>query len=342
VFRVYLEYPNKARGVPDFLLEEGVKMTRWSSGHNGRGEVDTPDYRDPRLRSAMREFIAALGDRYDEDPRVAFITAGMLGLWGEWHNYPRGELWAPEEVQEEVMTAFEKAFANKHILLRYPAGEDAWKKTPNAGRPFGYHDDSFAWATLETGEKKDDWFFLAAMRKAGAGDKWERHPIGGEIRPELWGRSFTASPHPKGQDFAECVRQTHVTWLMDTGLFDVRSPPAPDRKARALKEVARMGYELHVSRALVQDGELVLHVENRGVAPFYHDWPVEVRVGQRTIRPAWKLSEVLPGNPAAWRVKTGAGEDETVRIRIPNPMKGGKPLRFANAECEGEWLVVRF
>jgi hypothetical protein len=28
------------------------------------------------------------------------------------------------------------------------------------------------------------------------------------------------------------------------------------------------------------------------------------------------------------------------RLRVPNPMKGGKPLRFANQEQSEEWLVL--
>ena len=74
-------------------------------------------------------------------------------------------------------------------------------------------------ATLDTGEPRDGWFFMAKMKAAGpeAMTKWRTYPIGGEIRPELWSASFTDRPDPRGQDFLECVEQTHVTWLMDTG-----------------------------------------------------------------------------------------------------------------------------
>jgi hypothetical protein len=52
--------------------------------------------------------IAALGSRYDGDPRIAFITAGLLGTWGEWHVYPHdATLWAsPMMVQDEVLDAY--------------------------------------------------------------------------------------------------------------------------------------------------------------------------------------------------------------------------------------------
>ena len=33
-------------------------------------------------------FVAALGNRYDGDPRIGYITAGLYGFWGEEHTYP--------------------------------------------------------------------------------------------------------------------------------------------------------------------------------------------------------------------------------------------------------------
>lgn len=346
IFRVYLEHPGEGNKVPQFLIDEGLKVTRWDSED---GISFTPDYADPKLRRAMSEFIAALGAKYDGDPRVAFLTVGVLGKWGEWHDYPRTKLFATKEVQAEVMTAFASAFKTTKVLLRYPAGQGDWAYADNSQLAFGYHDDSFAWATLDTGRKDDDWYFVPKIRSLGEGarDKWRRFPIGGEIRPELWKAEFTNTPHPKQQDFAKCVRETHVSWLMDSGLFDVRYPIDAGRKERALSHVRKMGYEFHVSTATLENGKLRLTVENRGVAPFYYDWPVELRYSAPNIRtrplfPEWKLSALMPGEPATWEIELGASENVDVRVRVPNPMPGGKSLRFANEEMNGEWLEVTF
>ena len=88
VFRIYMEYPGKPSGVPDYLVAAGVKMRAWTNTNTQPlpPALDhTPDYEDPRLRAALTNFIAALGARYDGDPRIGFITAGLLGTWGEWH-----------------------------------------------------------------------------------------------------------------------------------------------------------------------------------------------------------------------------------------------------------------
>lgn len=340
-FRVYLEYPGKPIAVPQFLIDGGLEITKW-------GKNQTPDYENPQLRAALKKFIAALGAKYDGDPRVACITAGLLGSWGEWHTYPRDDLWASFAVQEEILTAYEKAFKKTPILLRYPAKENHYAQAANHNRPFGYHDDSFGWATLETGREEDNWFFVPLLKAADATEKWKTRMIGGELRPELWTTSFTDKPHPKAQDFLRCVEETHPTWLMDSGLFEKRFPLPPERRERALREVRRLGYEFHLSKAEIDQQLLKLTIENRGVAPFYVDWPVElsaVRDGEeiwRKTQKTWKLTGILPGESAEWtaRLDPEKIDGARLRIRVPNPMPGGKPLRFANREQGEDWLEL--
>lgn len=349
VFRVVLEYPGKTGVIPDFLVKDGLKVTKWMYTETHPlppAPIETPDYEDKNLRRSLKSFIAALGKRYDGDPRIGFITAGLLGTWGEWHTYPRDDLFAGKATQAEVMDAYEAAFKTSPVLLRYPAGDHDDRKAGNAGRTFGYHDDSFAWATLDTGRKGDGWFYMAALKAAGpaAEAKWKTRPIGGEIRPEAWGRVFDARPGGGPvQDFRRCVEATHATWLMDTGMFEKRQPV--DRVRRAETEVRRMGYEFHVPAVTiggVRDGKLSvrLEVENRGVAPFYYDWTAEwgLLAGGRaatSFAGSGKLTGLLPGaGPRAWADTLDVGGvpagTYTLGVRVPNPLTGGRPVRFAN------------
>jgi hypothetical protein len=362
VFRVWLEYPGHANGIPRFLEEAGVKVTEWLNTNTAplpHQKVRTPDYSDPRLRAALASFIAALGRKYDGDPRIGFITAGLLGTWGEWHTFPRNELMADKTVQSEVMDAYERAFRKTPVLLRYPAGESTWSKAPNQLRHFGYHDDSFAWATLDTGRKEDDWFFVPALKSAGsqALEKWKTYPIGGEIRPELWGQIFDEKPsHKQAQDFAACVRETHVTWLMDSGMFE--KPATPQRQQRAIEQVRLMGYDFQVQTAGISRAsgklDVRLSVINQGVAPFYYDWRLELAALDAQARVTrrwpldWKLTGLCPGDlPREWKTQLDLDGSElagqTVALRVINPLANGKPLRFANAEQDqlaAGWLSL--
>ncbi len=361
VFRIYLEYPAKTNVIPKFLLDDGLKVHQYLNTNTQPfppSKVETPDYEDQNLRRALKNFIAAFGKKYDADPRIGFITAGLLGTWGEWHTYPREELFASKAVQSEVMDAYAAAFKVTPVLLRYPAGEDAWGKAANATRPFGYHDDSFAWATLETGKKEDDWFYLPALKKAGTAAvvKWKTHPIGGEIRPEAWGKVFDAEPGDKNiQNFRECVEQTHVSWLMDTGMF--QKQPSQERKQRAEAEVRRMGYEFHVPMVSVSSNKdewkVRLALENRGIAPFYYDWKAEYGLivdgkVNKTTRSTGALTGLLPGDKArVWNDVIDVSDVPRgkciLAVRVPNPLPNGPPLRFANAEQDRDvdgWLSL--
>jgi len=246
------------------------------------------------------------------------------------------------------------------VLLRYPAAPENSGLAANAHRDFGYHDDSFGWGTLDTGKKDDSWFYLPALKAAGplAMERWKTHPIGGEIRPEVWGQIFDEKPsHPKAQDFATCVRETHASWVMDSGMFRDKTDPA--RIARAATQVRRMGYDFRVVTAdITRSGEhgaaVSLEIVNQGVAPFYQDWRIELAAiaADGTVLETWPVKWTLRGllpseKPARWETlleRTAShGRACTLGLRVVNPMTGGKRLRFANAAEDRDakgWLSL--
>mgnify|MGYP007000203299 len=94
------------------------------------------------------DFIAEFVSIYDGDNRIGFIQIGLLGFWGEWHTFPHTTWFPSNEFQREVIAAFDDAFNQTQILIRYPI-QDAPQ------RRIGFHDDSFAYATV--GDV--NWFF---------------------------------------------------------------------------------------------------------------------------------------------------------------------------------------
>jgi hypothetical protein len=344
IFRVFLDFPGSGlpTAIPEFLLEDGLATHLYPNNHDF-----CPDYEDTRLRSALRNFIAALGERYDGDPRIGFIEAGLLGSWGEWRTFSPAWRWfASETVQREVLDAYEAAFHQTKVLVRFP-------DKLNASRLFGYHDDWFARSTMTS--------FLEKLESAGPGavNKWRMAPIGGRIHPLvqncLWDEPSCA---PEGQDIESCVQATHASWLADNGVF--RRDFSRAGRERALALATRLGYEFHVSEVEIETAStagtlrLRLSIENRGVAPFYYDWPMQISIADDEGRPVnvwetdWKLTSVMPGEPATVleaalsQPEVDAGEYELL-LRATNPLPGGKPLRFANAEQDRDkagWLTL--
>ena len=299
----------------------------------------------------LTRFIAELGKRYDGDARIGFITAGLLGTWGEWHTYPRTELMAEKNVQNDVLQAYSTAFKKTPVLFRYPAGKDDPTYVRNDNQPFGYHDDAFSWETSDTGKDPKSWFFLSRMQRANAMDKWKNYPIGGEISPEVWGTIFDKHPsRPQAQDFCECVRLTHASWLLDSGMFKKLQPT--DRISTAKQHVQKMGYEFQITRVSFSQKEdqdiIEISLQNHGVAPFYHDWKIELgRFTSNThlvkrLKTNWSLCGILPKAEMLWKTTIPMSKDQ-LAVRVINPLPNGIPLTFANdpsLQMGDGWLLL--
>ena len=195
VFRVCVDYPGLPSGLPTWLRKAGVKETRYEEHGGGF----SPDYDHPEMVAAMERLIAALGRRYNDNPRVAFIQLGLLGFWGEWHTWPLDRLYASEETERRVIEAYHAAFPDKSLMVRYArdyAGTRPW---------IGFHDDMFP----EDTDNGQEWSFLAGIRDAARTENWQRAVIGGEMVPhqaEKWVVS----------DFdttVQMIERSHFTWV---------------------------------------------------------------------------------------------------------------------------------
>lgn len=346
--RVYLDYPAQPSGIPDFLRAQGLALRPYQVFGGGT----CPDYRNPRLIAALERFVQAFGARYDGDARIGFITAGLIGFWGEWHTYPYNGVDEPEDWmptvadQERILEAYVTAFRHTHILVRYPL-------PASLGLSLGYHDDSFAWSTIGS----DPWCFQRLLEAANRTERWRTLPIGGELRPELQNGIWEESPPDEAEDFAVAVQATHASWLINQGVFRPEFQPTGAAFARALAAHRQLGYELHVrtvGMAAADRGlNLTLRLENRGVAPFYYDWPVQIgRVYPGASHPddvvemPWRLRDVLPGPVVTWagRVPWDSAQSRfRIVLRVANPMPEGVPFAFANREQDQDlpgWLTL--
>ncbi|HQX53314.1 MAG TPA: DUF4832 domain-containing protein, partial [Planctomycetaceae bacterium] len=176
-------------------------------------------------------------------------------------------------------------------------------------------------------------------------EKWKTHPIGGEIRPELWGLIFDDEvSHKQAQNFDQSVRETHATWLMDTGMMEKKQSEM--RVLNGSRAVQKMGYEFHVTQASAaragDNYQVKMQLRNTGVAPFYYDWKIVVAALDKNGRSLkqwptdWKIIGLLPGGDSrSWELSVDSAQipkdAEWLAMRVVNPLSSGLPLRFANA-----------
>ena len=288
---------------------------------------------------AMERLIQALGRRYNENPRIAFIQLGLLGLWGEWHTYPREELYASAETEKRIIDAYHKAFPDKKLMVRYArdyAGQQDW---------IGFHDDMFP----EDTDNGADWSFLSGLRREKQTNNWQRSVVGGEMVPNK-------AKQILGNDFDNCwnmVQKTQFTWVgpycpaleksMKTAYLD-----------KSQKLVRSMGYNFQiteVTHAATAQQQLPIRFQaiNTGVAPFYYPWTVEWALLDRQGKPVkinktdWDIREWLPGKiseAAELELSVPAGEYQ-LAIGIRDPWKDRPAIEFANdLPIENGWTVV--
>lgn len=332
VLRVYLDYPNKEVALPQWLIDAGVKMIPYSDAGIGKGL--SPDYADPRLRAAMAKLIAAMGRRWDGDPQVAYVQLGLLGHWGEWHTYPRDELFAPAAVQKEVVDGMHAAFPHKPLMARTATaylGRQPW---------LGYHDDMIPEDTLGP----EDWKFLPNLKAAGRDGNWKVAPTGGEMVPGAAKRYLGAD----WDTTVRAVREGHLTWIGPYCPLLVGDGDAAFRE-RAAELSRMMGYEFRLDRVRVDNGTVTIDGTNAGVAPFYGAWPVRLALLDANGR-AVATSEAkadprgwLPG-PFAFAAplpKAPVAGAYRLAIGLVDPWKGVPDVRFANRlDVVDGWTVL--
>ncbi|MFF3350862.1 DUF4832 domain-containing protein [Streptomyces sp. NPDC002779] len=311
--RFYMNYPGGSgthpeNGLPP-CLKDSVDM-RWDEFW----KLDHPDYDNPKLMATLENFIDKLGRRYDGDPRLGYLTLGLIGLWGEWHTWPYDTDTAdgyPNYMpslanQRKVIGWMDRAFDTTMVEARYPELADGAVKNAD----FGLHDDSFCFieggkgVTLPESMGGAPWSQMAGVLRAGMENRWTTNSMGGEVRPEIQPRAFENWPTGNGADVDDmkaCIELEHSTWKINH--YGVNNYAHDDPKVA--EAVRLMGYELHATKAHFKTEardrlDVGVTVENLGVAPFYYNWPVEIGLRDRTGRvvrtweTSWDLRKIQP------------------------------------------------
>lgn len=300
IFSVFIHWPGKPLRLPPHLLDIDIRPTNAEKG-------PSPYYGDERLLAALRQFIFALGERYDGDKRIATIHLGLLGFckWiskrqsvktcvvtcsllfisiisivttgGEFHTFPFE--YVPESSKAAVVAWYSEAFSKTQLQARYPRVDT---------KSMGLYDGSFAYNTLDgqpNGGVEKSWYFWPKIKKEGQENSWRTNMMGGETRPEIQKQIFT-DEYPAGtenhQDFKLAAETTHMSFILHHDAFQNGGYKNAQLK-RALDAHTFLGYNFylsHVAAAVSTQGnkkiDLTVTIVNEGIAPFYYDCGVQL------------------------------------------------------------------
>ncbi len=148
ILRFYFEYVGKETTVPDFIkaradYKETVGKSEGKVTHFG-------DWSNQALQQFTLEFYQKLAERYDRDPRLAFLETGF-GLWAEYHIYDGpnklGAQFPDKSFQRTFLKQMNSLFTTTPWMISVDAVDDRYsplKEDPDLlAMNFGVFDDSF-------------------------------------------------------------------------------------------------------------------------------------------------------------------------------------------------------
>ena len=298
VVRFRYTYVGQQCSVPDYIKAwPGYEETVGKS--EGR-DTYFPDWRCEELQRFHLDFHKRFADRYDNDPRLAFVQTGF-GLWAEYHIYdgPRkiGQTFPSKEFQAKFFREMDTYFKNTTWSISIDAADDTY--SPLKAQPelldirFGNFDDSFMHKTHNE-YNRDCWMFFGEER-------YKKAPCGGEFSyyTDFDQQHCLDTAGMYGRRFEDEVAKYHMTYI------NGNDQPRYQSMDRVKEASMSMGYRFELRDFRVKEDSAAVLVANVGVAPIYRDAYVSVGGAKGD----YSLKNLMPGEEQ-WVVVSGEGVSE--------------------------------
>lgn len=263
IFRFRDTYPGvTASSIPDNLPSTISKV----EGKN----TFIPDWSSTELQAFILDFFTRFAERYDNDPRLAFIQLGF-GSYAEYHLYDGNPTLGQNFPGKPFQTTFLNHVASLFSLTPWSISIDAASpdyspfsaSTTLKNLTFGLFDDSFMHENHSRNDSeynRASWIFFGATR-------YQQSPAGGEFSYYTDYDQAHVLDHDgaHNKSFEAFARQYHITYMIGNDQFNYQ--PQTRIKTAAMAT----GYAFRVSR-LESNGKTVrLSIRNEGIAPLYYD-----------------------------------------------------------------------
>lgn len=296
IFRFRYVYPGYETSVPQYILDR--EDYHETIGNSEGKETHFPDWTNDELKRFTLEFYTQFAERYDDDPRLAFVQVGF-GLWAEYHIYSGpftlGQTFPSKAFQEAFFRHLDSTFQNIPWSISIDAADDTY--APFEEKPvlkelkFGLFDDSFMHQS-HAGYNTRNWNFFDRER-------YKTSPAGGEFSYYSTYDQQHVLDYPEGpygKPFEVFARDFHISYIMGN------DQPRYQTMERIKQASMAAGYKFKIVRLLTSSDSTIIDILNYGVAPIYYDaWPA--LDGTRSDR---SLKLHAPGDTLRYSIAAGA------------------------------------
>lgn len=284
VLRFNYCYVGKETTVPEFIRSRPDYDE--TIGTSERKKTYFCDWSNQALQDFTLDFYSRFAQRYDNDPRVAFLQTGF-GLWAEYHIYSGpnklGKTFPSKQYQETFLRHLDSQFTNLPWSISIDAADDDYSPLEDNNEllalNFGVFDDSFL-CKQHPKENAVNWRILQTGR-------WKRQPGGGEFSYyNMKDQKNALKPiGPNGVSFEDAAKQFHISYMIGN------DQPRHTTIERIKSAGMATGYRFRILAATKTGNELMLTVTNEGVAPIYRN--AYFAAGSK--RSTTSLRSLLPG-----------------------------------------------
>lgn len=265
----------------------------------GKRVKDSPT--DPLFIKLFCKAIKKVGERFDNDPVFDAIDISVPGAWGEGHNL---HLYSKEDIYS-IFDTYIESFKNTQLISQFehteilnyirPKLNIGWR-ADGLGSP--YHIEKLYPPCIEK-----------------ISDFWKTAPVSFEA---YW---WVSEWQRKGWDIDNIIEKT-LEWHISS--FNPKSFPIPyDWEEKVKYWIQKMGYHYTIKSILFPEDakagdkiEIVLNLENVGVAPSYHKIPLYIKLNgekEYIFETDIDIRKWMPGEV-----------QESIYINIPSNIEKGK------------------
>ena len=311
LLRWYYVYPGEETAVPNYLKQYDTYNE--SSGLTEGMLTYFPDWSSDDLKTAHLDFYSAFAERYDNDPRIAFLQTGF-GLWAEYHIYEPnavpGVNFPSADFQTQFLNHMETEFQDLKwsISIDAGAGDIAPVATDDSltDLSFGLFDDSFM-------QQFHDLYNADMWDNLEHSERYQIAPHGGELSyyTSFDQENALNSEGIHGKTFEQLSAQYNVTYMLGNDQPDYQT------NERIKEAGLAIGYRFRITSYEASSTTSRLTIKNEGVAPIYYD----AYVALDGLRATDSLRGLLPGDSLTIEIPVG-GNTSVVTIESDRLVDG--------------------